>query len=193
MTLAELIAECARLADDKAEPPLWLKAEWTKYLNEALREACLRARLVVDDEGAASEIDIEPGVKRYRLHPAVIDVMSAETSSGPVVGWTVDETHLVLDRAPSESATLQLAVVRFPLKELTQDGDEPEIRPHHHRALTDWALRCAYLKQDTETLDPPRAARHEAAFEAYFGVRPTASVARKQRRKTPRVVRSIQF
>lgn len=194
MKLSELIAECRRLTDDYASPPLWADPEWRQHLNEAEREACVRARLLVDDSGRHSELILHPGTRRHRLNDLVIDVLEARTDDDRLfTGWTLDESHFIVDRPVSESTRLTLTVQRYPLREMVEADSSPEIRPQHHIHLVQWALYRAYLKRDADTFDPTRSATHEALFDHYFGPRPTANVLRKQRRKTPRVVRPIPF
>lgn len=190
MTLAELIAACRTRADDTRDPPLWSDEEWVLYLSEAEREACVRARLIVDDD--EFEIETEPGVRRYALSPSVIDVVSIRVGDDEISGWDLDATHLVLTNAPRTSDTLRLTVQRLPLADLMADSG-PEIGVQHHYRLIDWALRCAYLKQDAETFDAEKAARYERMFAESFGLRQDANVLRKHRRKSPRVTRPIAF
>ncbi|NMG64369.1 hypothetical protein GPA19_05340 [Azoarcus indigens] len=196
MNLRELVAECRSLARDTAEPYLWETRDWVRWLNEAVTEACVRARLIQDSDGSATSIALEPGVSAYRLAPEVIDVLQVRLLGErprPLVGWDLTETHLVLARAPEIAGDLSLTVIRAPRCAMTRDTDCPEINPRHHPKLLDWALRCAYLKQDADTFDEARALKYEAIFEASFGVRPSADVQRKHRRKSPRVVRMNAF
>ena len=194
MNRGELRARCRLRADDVNAPYLWTNDEWNDYLDEAQIEACVRARLIVDDEGDACSLDIEPGVIRYPLHPAVLDVEEIKTPGGLVfTDWDMDEGNLILERSPSAAMSLTLTVVRIPYGSMTTDAALPEIRAQHHPHLVDWALRCAYLKKDAETFDQAASERHEALFEQYFGLRQTANVQRKHRRKSPRVTRAIGF
>jgi len=79
----------------------------------------------------------------------------------------VDEllTSAVLRRV-EETATL--SVIRLPLTNITSADltVEPPIPEDDHVSLLDGILKYAYLKQDTETYDPQKAARHAVLFEA---------------------------
>lgn len=75
MDVAALIARFRVLAGDKRTPPLWADETVVDWLNEAEREACIRAHLLEDDTTAAIvNITVVPGQFAYRLHPLVQDV-----------------------------------------------------------------------------------------------------------------------
>lgn len=194
MTRQELRDECRRRASDTVVPYLWSDDEWNFALNEAEREGAIRARLLVDDEGAEASISFDAGQQRARLHRNVIDVLEAKAADGTrFTAFDLDESHMHLDEPAQTAMSLALTVVRLPRAGMESDDDEPEIRPEHHVALIDWALHVAYLKKDADTFDEQASARHLARFTAYFGPKPTANVLRKHRRKSPRVVRMVPF
>lgn len=193
MTRDELVAQCRLRSDDLFAPFLWTDEEWVMYLTEAEREACIRARLIEDADSAATTIDVEPGVMRYPLHPAVLDVLRLEFErlpGRPVNGWDLNETDLLISVTQPETALL--TVIRLPLYDVMPESG-PEIRSAHHYKLVDWALRCAYLKQDADAFDRVKAMEYEALFQQSFGAPITANVMRKHRRKSPRVTRPISF
>ena len=196
MNLAALRAECRTRLGDEANPPLWADKWLDERLNEAEREACIRARLIEDSSSVASSLDLTTTEKRYPLHESVLDVLCCELESNPgapVGGWTITEAEIVFADLPKKDDVLLMTVIRMPLNPMTGNKDEPEIRAHHHARLVSWVLHCAYLVQDTEAFDPQAAQRHEAEFEHYFGERPTANVQRKHRAKTGHVTRMAHF
>lgn len=184
-----------RLGDD-VKPYFW-KDEWlNKAINEAEREACLRARLIEDNSSNVTSLDITTTEKRYELSPLIIDVLSIELVSRPgceIAGWTLTDTELVLDKFPSTDDTLLMTVIRFPLADMENEADQPEIRSHHHLKLVDWVEFRARMVNDAETFNPVKAQESEAAFERSFGKRPDANVQRKTREKSGRVVRMAHF
>lgn len=99
------------------------------------------------------------------------------------------DNSITLVRIPVRDDTLRLRVTRLPLAPMVNDDDEPEIAARYHYRMLDWALRCAYLKQDPDTLDEKKAEKFEASFIAAFGVRPDANVQRKRRDRRPAGVR----
>ena len=101
--------------------------------------------------------------------------------------------QLILDRAaPDQSAQqhyLDLAIYRLPQYDMEVDDDEPEIGLMHHDALPFWALHLAYSCRDYDAEDKGRANEFAGRFEARFGMRVDANVARKQRRHRAPVCR----
>jgi hypothetical protein len=197
MNLAAIRKESRfRLKDEAKQGKFW-SDEWLDgVINEAEQEACIRARLIEDSSSEASSLEITTDEKRYTLHTSVIDVLSCELASRPghpIAGWTLTETELVFDEFPTADDTLLMTVIRLPLKSMVKDSDSPEIRPHHHLRLIDWVEFRAYGIHDADGFDPQGSANGYARFEASFGVRPTANVQRKHRRKTARVVQMNPF
>lgn len=116
------------------------------------------------------------------------------TVYGDVAGDGSAGKHLILDRAPSEAGgELLLEVYRYPLQEMVDPDDEPEIGPRHHDALVHWALHVAYQTRDMEGGAAQRSAVHEAEFIKRFGMRDDANVARKKVRHRAPVVRAQRF
>ena len=196
MKLKAIRQEARFRLDDEVRPYFW-KDEWLDAaINEAEREACIRARLIEDNSSNVTSNDIVTTEKRYELSPLIIDVLAIEMASRPgcnIAGWTLTESELVLDNYPSSSDTLLLTVVRLPLSDMCDDNAQPEIRDHHHEKLIDWVEYRAYMVQDADSFNPVKAQEYEAAFERSFGRRPDAGVQRKQRKKTGRVVRMNPF
>lgn len=213
MDLSQLIAEYRRRADDRAEPPFVEDADLAPMASEAEREACLRARLLFDDDSAAiCQYAVAAGSAVVKLHSAVDVITAAEflpsgsnnrrqlglkgmdwvreqcdwstrTSSRP--GYLV---HLAGGKArlwptPSVAGVLYLAVYRLPLNDIEDDGDEPEIEAVHHMGLVDWLLYRVFSTPDSELENPKRAANALQEFELRFGPRPSADVRRRQRER----------
>lgn len=214
MTLADLIAAFRLRADDVATPYLWSDDEVTLYLNEAVNEAAERARLIRDaSTPAVTQISITTGDVDYALHASILAIDRAQLASQPrsLIRQTVEEMeqrfpdwrgmvgtpHFFVEDsgririAPQspQADTLNLTVYRLPLAPMLTETDSPEIHAKFHYRLIDWALRCAYLKQDAETLDKQKAADYQALFDLSFGKRPDANVQRKQREHRHSVVK----
>lgn len=110
--------------------------------------------------------------------------------AGEADGSEARGATLRLDRKPDlPGAFLYLEVQRFPLYELEDDGDEPEIGARHHPYLVDWALYRAYSTRDIEGSAAQRAETHKKRFSDYFGDVPDANVQRKQAKHRPAIVR----
>lgn len=163
-------------------------------------------------------VTLEPGVDTYSLHPSVFQIKRLTFRGRPLGGTSVqaldDEcpgwegrtgqprafifeqasgalpARVRLVPTPAQAEPINLTVYRGALKKLSADMDQckPEIHERYHARLKDWVYRCAYLKQDVETLDRSRAAEFEGLFTQAFGERPDANVQRKQRDRRPPVV-----
>lgn len=190
MKLSELRALVRGLIRDTVKPYLVTDQEIDDNLNEAEREACERAQLIEDFDSFT--IDLEPGVTRYSLDPRIIDVIDikigADAPRRLMEPWTLTETHLVLDRAPTSAEMLTLHCYRTPIDEMKASTDTPEIRDTYHRNMADWAISLCYLIPDSELFNPQAAERYAVRFTQSFGERPSALVRRNQRNKTPPVV-----
>ena len=80
--LAQLIVDCREELDDEIAPHLWSDEYLTKRLNDAVQEAALRARLLVEsDRNDICRIAVTAGRAEYTLHPSVVVVRRASLAS----------------------------------------------------------------------------------------------------------------
>jgi hypothetical protein len=217
MTVEDFITAFRSELGDNAAPYLWSDEDIVRYLNEAVDEACERAKLIEDSTSAdCCEVTLVANQASYPLHASVLHVKrvaingrrleltSIEAMDEAYGGnWearvaNVPHAVVVSDDArslrffpvPTQAGTATLRIYRTPLEPLSVDADqsEPEIRSVYHPRLKNWVYRCAYLKDDAETFDRNKANDFEARFVADFGERPDANVQRKRRdRRPPRV------
>lgn len=202
MTLADLLARCRSESEDETAPYLWSDAEWTAWLNEAETEACIRARLIEDEEIAGA---ITAGDPYVVLPEKAFCVSRAAIVSGSRLrlierhnldlcgsGRWEDETgtpdrayrtgnRLRLVPIPVEDGSLSISAFCTPSSPMVSGSDVPEIAARLHHHLVDWALRSAYRKPDLETFDPAAGARHDAEFTRVFGPRPDEVELRRTR------------
>ncbi|EER61546.1 conserved hypothetical protein [Acidovorax delafieldii 2AN] len=217
MNVADFIATFRREMADASTPYMWSDEDIAAYLDEAVKEACERARLIEDSTTpAVTTLAVLAGQYSYTLHPSVIDLKrvtykgkaltlsSVEAEDQNEMTWenrTGAEPlryiyngmgTLRLVPIPTQPLTVQLTVYRQPLKTLTADIDTaiPEIPAVFHPRLKAWIYRCAYLKQDADTFDKSKSEEFEAQFERAFGTRLDANMARKRRDRALPVVRS---
>lgn len=220
MDLGELIAEFRRRADDTAGTVLYDDAALARFASEGEREAAERGLLLYDDTSESiTTYAVAPGNPRVTLDQAVFRVDAATftpTSGGRPLdlnlvgidfvraqpGWDSREAsrpwmaavvgrELRLYPLPRVAGTLQLAVYRYPLDPLEDDGDEPEIDAQHHDGLVDWMLYRAYATKDGEQGDDARSRLALSEFTDRFGERETADVNRRRgerRRVTTRMI-----
>lgn len=189
--LAELIARCRDDSGDEAAPYHCSDADWTKYLNEAEDESCIRSRLieeVIDVAFAAGDDTIAVPERAFSIQSAAIAGRSLalytlrdlndllpdgwDDDEGEVVACARHENLLRLYPIPVAAGTVRLTAFCTPENHMVDDLDEPSIASRHHVKLVDWALRCAYSKQNNDLYDKDLADKHEGRFERTFGPRP---------------------
>lgn len=221
MTLAELMARHREYTSDKVGPHYLLSSDLLRqYLNEAEREAVIRARLIHESaDPDICEIDVAAGTSIYPLHAALYEldhvsfVPTDETLRYPVrlvsqewldarrPDWRDDtgrpefaiqgDKTLRLIPRPDAPGVIHLEGYRTPKALMAADTDEPEINPIHHVHLVEWSQFLFYSTQDSEMYDPARAASAADAFEARFGRAPNADLRRQSREDVPHAVQAF--
>lgn len=74
MTLDEMTCRFRDRADDAADPPLYDDDTVRGWLNEAVTEACIRARLIFDTNSPFCQIPIVADQAVYALDPSIIQI-----------------------------------------------------------------------------------------------------------------------
>ena len=138
------------LADEATPVPLWSDGDIVRYLNDAVQEACERAKLIEDRlTPAVCTVTLEPNVSTYQLHASVFEIKRATLRGRPLDETSVEEmdddcpgwenlkglprcfifepasgirsASLRLVRMPTQADTLALTVYRGALKPLSVD------------------------------------------------------------------------
>lgn len=150
MKVADFIDEFRQVTGDRAQPQHWSDATVLRYLQEAVNEACERAKLIEDfTSSAASGFTVASGQGTYRLHPSVIEVrtlrMGTDTTplvqtsaqeldisapgwrdeTGKPTAWLQGEGYVQLLPTPTEGYAGQqvlMTVYRRPLQDLALAG-----------------------------------------------------------------------
>ena len=215
MKVEDYITEFRGTVGDNEAPQFWSSENIVRYLNEAVQEACERAKLIED---RSMSLTLVPGQDTYSLHASVfeikrlalrgrpLDETSVEALDADMPGWesrTGTPRHFIFEPAsgaqaamvrlvptPTVADAVALTVYRGALKALSEDRDQerPEIPERFHARLMDWLMHRAYLKQDADTFDPNKAATSLGLFVQTFGERPDANVQRKHCDRRPPVV-----
>lgn len=213
MNLGELRDTFRRDVKDTSTPYLFSDESIDEWINEAEEEACLRGRLIFDNETPTiCEIGTTTDTTRYDLHESITELVHASItkSSGEVVDLSIldrreadrlqydrrtltqeptaiihHDTWIEYDCIPEADYTLNIEVYRTPKNPMANDGDTPEINARHHKRLLDWVKHKAFEIPDTDTMDLGRTMKYEARFERYFGKRPTADMRKRQNANTP--------
>lgn len=210
MTLADLIRSFRSLSRDRVEDYFWSDDEVKLWLNEAQAQACVRGRLIREDElQAVCQVALTAGKHTYPLHPTAyeltrleivpangdrpreVSLKSREWLDAEVHDWRrmdrpacmaiQDDITLRLVGTVQTGDVLSLECYRLPLQELKQLGDKPEIHLMHHQHLVQWALHQAFSVPDADVFDPTRSDKAERAFTAYFGPLPDSDARRATR------------
>ena len=210
MDVEALIRRFRVLANDNAQPYFWADVDVTDWLNDAQAQACVRGRLIREDENpAVCQIALTPGQHTYPLHASVYELINlrikgsgAESSRSMTIKsrewldanvrdwrdmdrpsqWLIqDDTTLRVVGAIQAGDVLHLECYRLPLKQLANDMDKPEIHAAHHVHLIQWALHKAFSVPDADGFDATRSAAAEAEFTAYFGPMPDSDMRRTTR------------
>ncbi len=199
MNVRELRAQWRRDVDDAVEPYLWDDRDFLTWLNEAEREACARARLLIDSsDQTVCYVTAAAGDPWVPFDPRIVSVMRVKPDSQaaiyPCTSMDLDMADPNWESSPAgpeiraivknlesfklrtwpaltASKTLNLTVQRLPLCDLAADKDVPEIPVQYHLKLLDWVKFQAYSVDDVDKADPQKAEKHEARFTHEFGTR----------------------
>lgn len=155
MELGQLVNAVRDLLDDHSQPPLYGDDELTRYLNNAVAEACLRARLLQDDTSALTQLPVTAGTASYKFNPAIFGLQAVHLSGRrePLIrctaayldreapGWRhmppppsaprfvvldLQQRTLVLYPTPDADGTLFLRVWRQPIEVERMEEDDDE-------------------------------------------------------------------
>jgi hypothetical protein len=89
LTLKDLRRRARNRLDDKVAPYLWDQEELDDYINDALRDAAIRANLVVEDDYS---IAITAGTTKYALPSSTLKVKSVRLASN--LEYTLTESSI---------------------------------------------------------------------------------------------------
>ena len=221
MNLKDLIARFRVAADDEVETYRWTDKKITMWLNDAVAEAAVRGRLLLESSLAGiCRIAAKEGQSTYQLHPALyeithlsyacdgasepqqLDLVSTEWLDRNQPGWrhkrmdrvrwaVQSEGAIRLVPAPPRDGLIMLEGYRLPLSEMRSGADVPEIHAFSHDKLVLWALYRGFSQPDSAAFDPTRAELSEREFTKYFGRRPDSDMRRETREDVPHVTESI--
>lgn len=219
MILSELIRRFRVAAFDNEQPYLFADQDITDWLNDAVKEAAIRGRLIHDSVNpAVCSIAVVAGTSSYPLHEALYEIdslhwtdpssdraepiclISQEDMGSVWSDWRTrqqsspeyaiqHDTGIRLVPTPRDAGTLHIEGYRTPLVPMTLDTDRPEINIIHHEYLIHWALHKGFGIPDSEVFDMNRSALAEQEFTDYFGQRPDSDLRRITREDVPHVVK----
>ena len=152
MKVADFIDGFRSSVGDNEVPYFWSAEDIVRYLNEAVQEACERAKLIEDRRTpAVCNLALQAGVSTYDLHPSVLEIKrltlngqkldetSEEELDEDCPGWElqsgkpscfifeqaagVQPPRLRFVRSPVSAGAVALTVFRGALKPLSADLD----------------------------------------------------------------------
>lgn len=186
---------------------LWYDDELTAHVNWAIREACIRAKLLFDKltDGVAVHT-IASGQYSVRMSKLVLFIERAWFDGSPLAvtdedqlarcygsSWEnrtgVPQAYYLMNNTislfpkPLAGGELNMRVCRLPIDDLDSLGDEPEIDEQYHQDLLSGIASRAYLKQDAQCLDKAASADQMALFDMSFGKPVSAKTVQHQRNR----------
>ncbi|MGC1549381.1 MAG: hypothetical protein WA777_12700 [Rhodanobacter sp.] len=188
MTLGELLQSLRQMLSDEVEPYQWSTLELTRYLNNAVREACLRARLMrtdADNEPSVCAYDVVapatpptsmPQSGRIRLHASIIAIRSAAMLTAPYKLRLVSSDDMDRMEMGWDTVRLEIGQPRYLIVDLAQKVVQLWPLP---MAADTLRLRLWRGPLDTELMREPgdksiinqpdaEELKHWAAHEAYL-------------------------
>ena len=198
MTLAELRARARLLLDDAAgTDALWSDAEIDYNINEALRQACVRGKLLrredtvsVVAEQAAYELpdyfdpwqiirvwlSSQSGIEiTKRSRPELVrEYCTYDLGDGASIHYRLDGRNgdgpffIELFPTPDAADTLNIEYIAVPCPLKTENA-RPEIPLYYHEKLMSGVLMLCYQKRDADTFDAHAAQRYADEFARHFG------------------------
>lgn len=123
MNLGELRCALRELLNDVVQPTLWSDEQLNRYLNNAVREACLRARLLKDDADSLPRLcrfSVTAGQPFIKLAPEVLVVRSGALDSEALKLWAVTSDSLDRYLPMWESRYMQPGTPGFMVMDLAQ-------------------------------------------------------------------------
>ena len=88
MKVDDFIARFRAAVADEVHGQFWSDAEIVSYLNEAVQEACERAKLIED---RSMPLALVPGQDTYDLHPSVFEIKRLTFRGRPLDETSVEE------------------------------------------------------------------------------------------------------
>ena len=181
--------------DNSAGDKLWSQPEILEYTNDAEKEACERADLLIDETSSFTDISINTSTGTFSISNTITEVLSAKLALGtkPLMetsrkvldlsfpNWPANTStprsyfrsatnKITVYPKPIVADTLNMAVSRIPTTPITVNSS-PEIDARWHPGLLEWILYRMYMKNDSETLNVDKALDHKANFTKIFGER----------------------
>lgn len=178
MNLGELRASLREMLDDATPKYLWSNDTLDRFLNNAVREVCIRARLLKDDADSQPKLcvlNFDAGQSRIKHAPEILVVRSGTIDGQCHKLWAL--TAESLDRRePGWDVTGEVGTPRYLVMDLAQKVlrlfPTPDVagvlRLRVWRVPLDSERMAGEKKDPVVVLPDPEELRHWAAHEAYL-------------------------
>lgn len=182
MNLKELRAACRQMLDDAVEPYLWSDETINRFLNNAVREVCLRARMLRADPRSSPDlcqITVDPSAGgRFLVDPSIIAIRSGSLADGAHPLWAVSSRDMD-DREPGwDAGRVEEGTPYYMVVDLEQKGVQLWPVPPSGTGVTvllrAWRVPVTteLMKLDEDepvvVLPDPEELKHWVAHEAYL-------------------------
>lgn len=179
MKLSDLRGALRELLGDETKPYLWADKTLDRFLNNAVREACLRARLLKDDADTLPElcsIDYDAGQKLIRFAPEILVVRSGNITSRPYKLYALTADSMDRREPCWNSEDAQPGCPEYLVMDITQKTIRlyPVPDAAGTLKLRVWRMpRAAELMKGENDcpviqIPDPEELKHWAAFEAFM-------------------------
>lgn len=124
MTTPELIIALRELLDDEQQPYLWKDSALVRYLNDAERQACRRAYLIIDRQTSAiCNVTLSASVASYTLHSKVLQLRRVVVGSGPspLLVYTKEELDALQDIGGTDWASITPGIPELVIHEANDE------------------------------------------------------------------------
>lgn len=122
MTLTDLLAELRTRLDDSTCQPLWTDAQLVGYLNDAVRQVCLRQRALTESiNETVCQYALTVGQRQVKLHPSILAVRSARITDADT-GDTDCASCTGCAHPSMQGVTLRYLQRRYPHWETVDNG-----------------------------------------------------------------------
>ncbi len=121
-------------------------------------------------DGAEISVIEDTDTPLVRDSSGKLALLRVGSATGPIqyIVLGADALTARIHPVPIAPDSIALHVRRLPVTPLVAGTGTPtDVRTEHHLHLLKWMKAMAYRKQDTETLDPVKAAENEALFLQY--------------------------
>lgn len=160
MKVADFIEEFRDAVGDNELPYFWSSEIIVRYLNEAVQEACERAKLIEDrSTPTVCSVTLQAGESTYHLHPSVFEIKRLSFRGRPLDETSVEELDSDFPGWESRGGTPRMFVF-----EQASGGQPPKVRlvPTPTAADTIALTVCrGALKPLSADLDQSRPEIHE--------------------------------